>query len=590
VLESGTFAGKDGEFSVPKGKPVEARSCQIRTTESPGCLTVPPKSLIETSAQIEDAFSFPDFSFSPSVSRVALQLPDPRETEHRSLRLHVGDLVRTEGVRGPLEFTPTALRELGEALRIEAKRLDLALARTSSVHRVLSARAGEEARHFWGIAVDIGTTTVAVVLVDLADGRLLRRAARYNAQIEKADDVASRISYSCRSPQALEELRRLVVHRTINPMIAELCRAQEGTTADVLRVAVSGNTVMMHLLMGISPGGIGRFPFRPVETHFRPVNARGAGFAVHPEAFLDIVPSVAGYVGGDIVSDLLLSIGERRDGNLLMIDIGTNGEIVLCTPKGMWACATAAGPAFEGHGTFSGCRAASGAIEHLAIDEHDALTYSTVGGEQPIGVCGTGLIDFIAEARRRGWLDRRGRFDVERLRALGRHTTIPAGNGVQFHGCIIAFGEANPAGQPIIVCEPDIAQVLKAKAAIYAGIRALTAECHLIMEDLDRLVLAGGFGRHINLPNAIMLGLLPDVPVERYEMIGNGSLGGACRVLLDGAAAAACDAIAREPQIVELNLIPNFEDDFIDAMMIPHDSEEEFPGVTAELTALGREP
>lgn len=575
-LREGRVRIGDEVIVADGARPVPVRSCQARAEGDDSRLFVPGTSLIETSAQIEDAFLLPPFDVQPAVRRVTVELPDGAVEHARADAACIA-----AGIGAP-QWTAEALRGLGIVAGAESPRATLTLGRVTQGWQVMDVAAADDGEPIWGIAVDIGTTTVAVLLVDLRTGRMLRRAARYNGQIGRADDVASRISYASRSAENLAELRDLVVRRTINPLIAELCRAEGGTPRHVWRVALAGNTVMSHLLLGLSPQGIGRFPFRPVALAFDALTTAETGLACHPQALVDVAPGIAGYVGGDIVADLLLADIEQQHGNLLLVDIGTNGEIVLATADGLRACATAAGPAFEGHGITAGCRAVTGAIEHVRLDAHGGVALDVIGNAEPIGLCGTGIIDFIAEALRAGWLDRRGRFDLDRLRAFGR-LLVRETSAAPSNGCILARADETPTGEPLVVTEGDIAQILKAKAAIYAGIKTLVEGAGLMPRELDGLLLAGGFGRHLDLRNAIALGLLPEVPLERVHLIGNGSLGGACRLLLDANAAATCARLARVPRVVELNLEPDFEDNFVDALLLPHYHDDEFPGVVAQL-------
>jgi uncharacterized 2Fe-2S/4Fe-4S cluster protein (DUF4445 family) len=576
LLREGRVRVGDEVLAADGTRPVPVRSCQARPAGDDVRLFVPGTSLIETSAQIEDAFLLPPFAVQPAVCRVTVELADGVAEHARADAACVA-----AGFDAP-RWTLEALGGLGVVAATESPRATLTLGRVPHGWQVLEAASADDGEPIWGIAVDIGTTTVAVLLVDLRTGRLLRRASRYNGQIGRADDVAARISYASRSPENLAELRDLVVRRTINPLIAELCRAEGGTPRHVWRVAIAGNTVMSHLFLGLSPQGIGRYPFRPVTLAFEPLTAAQTGLVCHPQALVDVAPGIAGYVGGDIVADLLLADIEQRRGNLLLVDIGTNGEIVLATADGLRACATAAGPAFEGHGITAGCRAATGAIEHVRLDPKGGVTLDVIGDAEPIGLCGTGIIDFIAEALRAGWLDRRGRFDLDRLRTFDR-LLVRQTSAAPSNACILARADETPTGEPLVVTEGDIAQILKAKAAIYAGIKTLVEGAGLKPRELDGILLAGGFGRHLDLRNAITLGLLPEVPLERIHLIGNGSLGGACRMLLDARAPETCTRLARAPRVVELNLEADFEDSFVDALLLPHFDDDEFPGVVAEL-------
>ena len=275
-----------------------------------------------------------------------------------------------------------------------------------------------------------------------------------------------------------------------------------------------------------------------------------------------------------------------------MVDIGTNGEIVYAEGGQYIACATAAGPAFEGYGTAHGCRAATGAIEHIdfgASLKSETFETRVIGGGPATGLCGSALIDFIACGMRSGLINRVGRFNIERLRDAGRHLRIEEMCGV-VHACVVVPAEQSGNGEAIYVSEADVAQILKAKAAIYAGMKTLLGVRKKSLADISRFCLAGGFARHIHLQNAILIGLLPDIPLDRFDVIGNGSLAGAMLALVDADAMDAYQTIAKQPEVVELNCVASFENNFIDALALPNLNAAEFPNVTAEIAAALSEP
>ena len=426
-------------------------------------------------------------------------------------------------------------------------------------------------------AVDIGTTTVALVLLDPATGHILARASNYNQQIRKADDIASRISFA-RTDKEVRVLQELVIQKTINPLLAEACAAAGVQTDRIQRLAAAGNTVMEHLLLGLPVESIGRLPFEAVRHIHPPCEAGTLGLAMAPSGRVDVVPSVAGYIGGDVTADIHAAHLLARGGESVLVDIGTNSEIVYALNGRLFACATAAGPAFEGAGLLHGRRAAPGAIEHVRSDEALKFQCDVIGGGRADGICGSGIIDFLAESFRLGLLNAQGRLDVERLKRCGcyAHSRIARGNS---HACVLVPATASATGQAIVVTERDIEQVLKAKAATYAGFKTLLGLQGRALADIPRVVLAGGFAHHINIANAITLGLLPDLPLERFEVLGNGSLAGAYLALTDADALPAMEQLSRQPQVVELNLTADFEDNFIDAMLIPNLNTEEFPSV-----------
>ncbi len=434
-----------------------------------------------------------------------------------------------------------------------------------------------------GIAVDIGTTTVAVILVNLSNGRILARESAYNRQIELADNIASRIALCCEDAN-LKKLQRLIINETLFPLFgncaaAKCFVAQGQTPAQVLervtQIVFSGNTVMSHLALGLSALSIGTIPFEPLTKVFSEHAAPEIGLTCCPNARVRTVPAIAGYVGGDIVSDLY--IAELSNDRLeLIVDIGTNGEIVLNDHGKLLATATAAGPAFEGAGLLHGCRADIGVIEKIVCHADDTIEFETIGGKPATGLCGSAAVDFIASALETGLLNTMGRFDLVRLHASGRFKSLDC-CGLNVNACILVQPELSGIGEAVLITEFDISQILKAKAAVYAGIRTLVERSGRRMDEVERLVLAGGFAAHLRLKNAITIGLLPEIPLEKYDVVGNGSLAGAYAALGSSRVWNELHRIAEQPETCHLAETNEFENRFIDALALPNLDPDEFP-------------
>jgi uncharacterized 2Fe-2S/4Fe-4S cluster protein (DUF4445 family) len=394
------------------------------------------------------------------------------------------------------------------------------------------------------------------------------RSTRYNQQLTLADDVAARIS-GAGTASDLERMRRLVVSETINPIIDSLCHAQHIDAEDVCHLAVAGNTVMVHLLLGLPVANIGRLPFNAVLRDAGLLAAGELGIRGHRLAPVSIIPAIAGYVGGDISAGMYaLGLPSRPDG-ALMVDVGTNCEMVFKQGAELLACATPAGPAFEGGGLLHGCRATDGAIAHVRIGADLQISVDCIGDRDPIGICGSGVIDFIAEAYRCGLLNRAGRMDVALLQRHARYACVTV-KGRPVHACVLAPGApGQQGGVQIAISEADIAEVLKAKAAIHAGIQTLLSTRGLTPHAITQLILAGGFARHIDIDNAVCIGLLPDLPRDRIHVAGNTALAGAYLTLVDASAGAAMRTLHTRPKVVELNLVQGFEANFIDSLFLP---------------------
>ncbi len=431
-----------------------------------------------------------------------------------------------------------------------------------------------ECKRQYGLAIDIGTTTVAAALLDHSNNKITATVSAYNNQSLCGDNVSSRISY-CAGEGGIEYLRSLLINDTINPMVRRLLSDTELGPEDIVQVSISGNTVMSHLFLGISPESIGILPFEPAVRIYPVRSAGECGLEINQSAPVNILPSISGYIGGDLTAGIMVSELYRCDGHCsLLIDIGTNCEIILNNGKQLYASAAAAGPAFEGAGILCGSRAASGAIDHISINENLSLNYTTIGNEVPAGICGSALVDFIADGFSSGLLDSFGRYDLEKLKKSGNYLPVDYGNGL-LHAAKIAVSSQ---GNIIYISEADIEQALKAKAAVYSGIISLLSFAGITIADINVVHLAGGFARYLNLTNAVTLGMLPPFKLGKVLQIGNSSLAGAVTSSADPGFYFRSLEIIDLPQVVALNQLPDFENTYIDALMIPNFDTEKFYG------------
>ena len=417
-------------------------------------------------------------------------------------------------------------------------------------------------------AVDVGTTTVVVLLVDLATGRVLSRAGGFNAQIRFGDNVLTRID-TARNPGALVGMQAAVTSETITPLLLRACELAGREPSRLSGGAVAGNTTMLHLLAGEDPSPLGVAPFRARFLHGRRLHAAAAGLAggrngdaLAREMPLQLLPGIAAYIGADITAGIWATGMVFDPAPSLLVDIGTNGEIVLQNGGRLTACATAAGPAFEGAGLSCGARARNGAISDIDLSLAPfQVETKLIGGAPPgraSGICGSAYLDFLSVARAQGLLREAGRFDPaawERVPAAWRIETE--------EGLALRI-----AGQTKI-SEVDIALLLQAKAAIGAGIETLLDNGGLAANDISRVYLAGGFGMHLNVGHAIAIGLLPGFREEQVRVVGNTALAGALIALLDRTALDDMEALRSRVEVLELNLQEGFEDRYIDHLMLP---------------------
>lgn len=404
------------------------------------------------------------------------------------------------------------------------------------------------------IAVDIGTTTVACALIDPNSGALLAESSMYNGQKSMGDDVISRISY-CRNENGLRNLQAAVLE-TVNSIVEEAARKAGIDVSRIDSLVVSGNTTMIHLLHGLDPKGIGEYPFTPVTNEVAPVKAKDLGININPEAYIYSTASIAAYIGGDITSDLLASGIFEKEEKALLIDFGTNGEMVLSDGERVLTASSATGPAFEGAVIRCGMNGRAGAIEKYRIDPGTGeSSFDVIGSGPAEGVCGSGLIDILAELTRNGIVSERGRL----IEGSSRYVRKDEAGQIEY---FIAGGRNGD----LVLNDREISELVLAKGAMSTGIEICLKNMPLSTGDLDRIIVAGGFGKHINLENAIEIGLLPDCDRDKYEFMGNGSLKGAVIELLNRKKWAESRSIARQKaENLQLEQDPDFYDIFADS-------------------------
>lgn len=419
-----------------------------------------------------------------------------------------------------------------------------------------------------GIAIDIGTTTVAVMVVDLATGDILSRASAFNGQLKYGDNVLTRINRCQTDPASVGELQQAICEGTLHPLVQEAL-TKIGQSSDAVACATAaGNATMLHLFAGVDPSSMGMAPFTPTFLEHREESGELLGLPA--DATVHLLPSAAAYVGADLTAGALATGLIYDEGPSLLVDVGTNGEILFKHGDRLFGCATAAGPAFEGAGLACGLRAGEGAISHLGLARDpfavDLDVIGAAGADHRVhaaGVCGSAYIDFLSEGRRIGLLTPTGRFAKENLDGVADHLTRFGDYG---HALRVATGQGR---REIVIAEIDVAALLQAKAAIAAGIRTLMEQVGVKAAELKTVYLAGGFGMHLRVPNAIGAGLLPHVKPEQVELVGNTSLGGAYLSLMDRTALAELGKIQAQMELIELNLDPNFEMNYIEELLLP---------------------
>ena len=423
----------------------------------------------------------------------------------------------------------------------------------------------------WGAAVDIGTTTVKVMLVDLISGEPKGQASEYNAQIARGEDVISRIIFASKGSGG-QTLRELVLE-TINQLLEQACRRAKARPEEIYHTVVAGNSTMIHLLLQIPPSSIRLAPYITVANHIPVLSAQEAGLKCWPEGKVTCLPGVASYVGSDITAGVLSSGVIESAQITLFLDVGTNGEMVLGSNEWLVTCACSAGPAFEGAGVLHGMRATTGAIDEVWINT-DTLeaSWRVIGGGKPRGLCGSALISLLAEMLMTGVINKSGRFDFTRDTKRIRKGT----HGGEY---VVCWADESDIGEDIIITEVDIDNLMRAKAAIFAGFSVLGDSVGMPLEAVERVLIGGGFGQYINVEKAVQIGLLPDMPWEKFKFLGNTSLKGAYLALLDKKNREEIYQIASKMTYIELSADNRFFDAFTSAMFLPHTDMTLFPSV-----------
>lgn len=427
-----------------------------------------------------------------------------------------------------------------------------------------------------GCAIDIGTTTVSMVLVDLESGKILAKGSSGNGQIRYGADVINRIIEQGK-PGGRKKLQDAIVKETLTPIIANLCKTAGISCRSILRLSVGANTTMNHLFVGVDAQSVRMDPYIPSFFHWDGLKAGDIQLPANSLASVLIAPNIGSYVGGDITAGTLASLIWDKDEMSLFIDLGTNGEIVFGNRDFLMSCACSAGPAFEGGDISCGMRATDGAIEACVIDRdtmEPTLTIVGDAGQKAVGICGSGIIDIISELFRCGIINAKGLFVREGNRVKRDH-----------HGMgryVIVTADESETGREVSINEVDIDNFIRAKGAIFSAIDTLLKSVDMTVDMIDKVYVAGGIGSGINMKNAVNIGMFPDVELEKFTYIGNSSLSGAYAMVVSDEAAAKCAEVATNMTYLELSTHPGYMDSFVAACFIPHTDSSLFPNSRQE--------
>ena len=499
-----------------------------------------------------------DIPLRPAITKVHARIPEPTTDDLRS------DLIRTLDALGIADGDASLpiLQRLGSEIRQAGFDITGVLADG----RLITIEAGDTSAECFGVALDIGTTTLAAYLLDLTTGKQVSVAAAMNPQALVGDDVISRISYVSQESDGLKKLQASVVEE-FNKLLGILSDGAGIPLDRIYEVAVVGNTCMAHLFAGVDPTNLAQAPYVPVFSRSLILEARELGININECGRVHILPHIAGYVGADTIG-VILATGLYEDEQLtLAVDIGTNGEIVLGSKGRMLACSTAAGPAFEGAHIKHGMRAVLGAIDSAWIDGGE-IHYSAIGEKNAVGICGSGLLDVIICLIQAGIIESSGRIvDADEVPEAYAHLRSRIQEGERGNEFVLATAE-----EPVVITQRDVREVQLAKGAIQAGIQTLMERLGVRADDLDKVVLAGAFGNYVRKESAIAVGMIPNVPISKVHSVGNAAGEGAKLALISLDARGDSDRIAKSVEYIELTTDPGFQERFADALMFGDDS------------------
>jgi uncharacterized 2Fe-2S/4Fe-4S cluster protein (DUF4445 family) len=556
-------------------------------------IAVPPQEKIErllTSDRTVAEITVPpgyDSTLDQVIQAIPLSLtpPDMSDQTDDWSRLSIG--LRQQAGIDQAQVSLRLLQRLGEILRAGEWDVTAILdmqptERSQDSPRLIDVIPGKEMipPPLWAAAIDIGTTTVTVWLVDLITGKVGAQTAQYNQQISRGEDVVSRIVFAGKDG-GQENLRQLVL-ATINELLEVACKRVKTdpplVATDIVKATVVGNSTMVHLFLGIPPENIRIMPFITTVNQVPNLTAQDVGVNINPDGTIDCLPGVASYVGADITAGVLSSGVDDAEKVTLFMDIGTNGEIVLGSREWLATCACSAGPAFEGAGVGHGMRATKGAIEDIWInDKNLEPTFRVIGNVKPRGICGSGLIALLAEMFLTGVIDKGGNFNSN----LETPRIRQGGHGWEY---VICWGADTGHGEDIAITHVDVDNLLRAKAAIYAGFTVLAENVGIPLDWVEQVLIGGSFGKYINVEKAIEIGLLPDLLWDKFQFLGNTAVRGAYLALLDREARSQVKEIASRMTYIELSADNTFYDAFISALFLPHTDLSRFPSVEAAKT------
>ncbi len=514
-------------------------------------IDIPPQSLTTPQRTQLEGLEI-DIAIEPNVIPIDLELAAPDQSDLRSDVTRLNDALIARG-QPPVSIDLPVLAELSDRVRDQNWAARVAVQRRADRAEVIAIVPPHT--RLLGLAVDIGTTKVAAYLINLADGHTLAQAGAMNPQIAYGEDVISRIAYTNSHRGGRQVLQQKIVD-TLNHLTTELCLQAQVSREQVVEAVVVGNTAMHHLFAGLPVQQLGTSPYVPAISDAIEIRAREVGLDLAPGAYVYLPPNIAGFVGADHISMLLAAGIDQTEQTTIGIDIGTNTEITLAHRGRLLSCSCASGPAFEGAHIHDGMRAAPGAIERVQIDG-PAIRYHTIGNRPPVGICGSGILDAIAQLKQAGVMDRRGVLRPD-------HPLMHSSAGR--HELVLAPAHLTGHGRDILVTRHDVTEIQLAKAAIRAGIDVLLTQAGIAFDAIDTFIVAGAFGTYLDLGSAVRIGMFPDLPLPHFKQIGNAAGMGAKQLLISAERRRTATQLARRVEYIELTTYPGFTDRFAAAM------------------------
>lgn len=514
--------------------------------------------------------------FEPMARKYELEpekptLVDPSGDVDRLLSALSDASIAGETAPGSVQVPLALMRRVSRIMREASFRVTAVLAQREEAWELIDLEQGHRGTDCFGLGIDVGTTTVSAYLVNMTRGEIVDRLALDNPQAIFGEDILSRIHF-CQKPEGLQTLRELAAG-CINDGIVSLTERRGLHPNEIHALSVAGNPAMIHLLLGLDPYYLCREPYVPVFNRPLLLKAGELDLSAHPNAPVYVFPSMGSYFGGDVVAGILASGMHKKRGVSLLVDVGTNAEIVLGNSEWLVVCAGAAGPALEGGGVKAGMRATDGAIESVRIDRQTLEpSVEVIGGRSAKGICGSGLIDLVAELYLAGIIDPKGRItDRRRTRRIRK-----SGDA---QGYAVVTGDRGEEANDVVVDELDIGNLIRAKGAMYTALTLVTERMGISFNDIESFFVAGSFGEHIDPKRAITIGMLPDIPLERFAVLGNSAGLGACLMLLSYGLRKEAESIRSKTTYLQLTTDNEFMNRLNAALFIPHTDRELFPSV-----------